>query len=249
MSAMLLPAARAEWTKFRSARAMIWTTGVMAALWPALSLVVALTGSLPDDDTVLGGSLAGGVNAQVAAGVLGALCMTSEFRTGSIGPTLAAVPRRGRLLAAKAAVVSAVVLIVTIVMTPVAFGIGWLLLDRDVHPTGDPFPAIIGVGAVLVVTAVLGLALGAVLRHPAGSMVAIIGVLLLPSMVGPLFGDMERWIGSASPTGVLVKLRQSTEALHETTGSLGGWPSLGVVAAGTAGVLAGAIHRFSIRDV
>jgi ABC-2 type transport system permease protein len=43
--------------------------------------------------------------------VLGVLVITSEYSTGSIQTSLAAVPRRGRFLAAKATVLTAVSLI------------------------------------------------------------------------------------------------------------------------------------------
>ena len=56
-------------------------------------------------------SLSGLALAQLAIGVLGVLVITSEYSTGSIQTSLAAVPRRGRFLAAKATVLTAVSLI------------------------------------------------------------------------------------------------------------------------------------------
>jgi ABC-2 type transport system permease protein len=103
-------ALHAEWTKLRT---------VPSTAWTALSLVVATVavgafatfglGTVEGADTVRF-SASGVLLGQVAAVVLAVLTVTPEYETAMIRTTLAADPHRGRVLAAKAATVTAVVL-------------------------------------------------------------------------------------------------------------------------------------------
>lgn len=238
-----------EWTKFRTARSTVWTAVALAMAFPLLALVVAATESLQPDDTILGASLLGGaVLAQLAAAALGALVVTSEFRTGMIRTTLTACPRPLVVLAAKATTVAGVVFTVTLPSAAVAFGIGRVMLDGDTYATGEPFPALLGVVLAITAIGVLGVAIGTAVRQSAGAMAAVVGVVLLPGFVAPLLGDAERWIGGASLNGVLGKMTQSSDATPETVGSLGAWPSLAVVAAYTVVTVAGAVWVLRTRD-
>lgn len=77
------------------------------------------------------------------------------------------------------------------------------------------------------------------LRHAVGAVVGVVAVLL-PSLFGPLFGDLQRWVAGATPTAALEKLTQTSDASPETVGSLGAWPSLALVTGYTVLALAGA---------
>lgn len=94
----------------------------------------------------------------------------------------------------------------------------------------------------------LGLAVGTLVRHSAGAVTTVIGLLLLPSLFGPLFGNAERWIAGLSPTAALEKLTQTSDAAAGTVGSLGPWPSLLLVAACTAAVSLAALLLLRRRD-
>jgi ABC-2 type transport system permease protein len=100
----------------------------------------------------------------------------------------------------------------------------------------------------MALIAVLGVGIGAVVRHSSGAVAAVIGVVLLPGLLAPLLGDAQRWLGGASLNGVLKKLTQSSDATHEAVGSLGAWPSLAVVAAYTAAAVLGAVWVTGHRD-
>jgi len=95
---------------------------------------------------------------------------------------------------------------------------------------------------------VLGVGVGTIVRHSAGAVAAVIGVVLLPGFVAPLLGDLQRWLGGASLNGVLQKLTQSSDATHDAVGSLGAWPSLAVVAAYTTATVLGAVWVLRHRD-
>jgi ABC-2 type transport system permease protein len=244
------PAVASEWKKFRSVRTPRYLVLVLLAVFPVFALIVAGTESLQPDDTILGASLLGGaVIAQVLAGVLGANLVTSEFRTGTIQSTLVACPRRLVVLGAKAAVAAAVVALATLGGGASAFVIGLSVLDTDVYRSGTFFPAILGVMLAMSAIAVLGLAIGTMLRHPAGAVAAITAVVLLPGLLAPLLGGAERWVGGASLNGVLQKLVQSSDGTPETVGSLGAWPSLIVVVAYTGAAVGLALWTLRRRDL
>jgi ABC-2 type transport system permease protein len=238
-----------EWTKFRTARSTVWTALALAVSFPVMALMVAATESLQPDDTILGASVLGGATlAQLSAAALGALVVTSEFRTGMIRTTLTACPRPLVVLAAKATVVAGVVFAATLPATAAGFAIGRAMLDGGTYAAGDPFPALLGVVLAVTAIGVLGVGIGTVVRQSAGAMAAVVAVVLLPTFVAPLLGDVERWVGGASLNGVLQKMTQSSDATVESVGSLAAWPSLGVVAAYTIVTVAGAVWALRLRD-
>jgi ABC-2 type transport system permease protein len=238
-----------EWTKFATLRSTRGLAVLLGMAFPLLSVIVAATGSLQPDDTILGASLLGGaVLAQVLAAVLGAGLITSEFKTGTIRVTLAACPRRLVVLAAKSTVAFGVAFTVALVSAAVAYGIGLVILDHQTYATGDAGAALVGVALATSSIGVLGVGIGTVVRHPAGAVSAVIGVVLLPGLLAPLLGDAQRWLGGASLNGVMQKLTQSSDATHDAVGSLGAWPSLGVVAAYTASIVLAAVWVLRHRD-
>jgi ABC-2 type transport system permease protein len=241
-------AARSEWTKLRTARATVWIPVLMTLLIPAFAVFVGATHSLQPDDTILGGSLTGAITGQLAAGILGALTISTEYSTGTIRTTFAACPRRVIVLAAKATVVAAVVFIASLPAGAAAYLIGSAMLGDDGYAQGEPMPALLGIALSCSVVGVLGLAVGTALRHSAGAITAILGLMLAPALFGPLLGDWQRWIAGASPTAALQKLSQTSDAVPEAVGTLGAWPSLLLVCAYTAAALAGSARLLHARD-
>jgi ABC-2 type transport system permease protein len=238
----------AETTKLRSVRSMVWTLAAVAAIVPVFAAFVGLTGSLQPDDTILGGSLTGSVGALMVAGALGAIVMTSEYGSNMIHTTFASSPRRSTVLAAKATLVASVLFLTAIVTCFVSYLIGTLLLSSDTYATGELMPALLGIGVCFSATGVLGLAVGVVLRNSAGAISAVIGFMLLPSLVGPLFGDFQRWLTGATPTSTLERLTQTSDATPEVVGSIGPWGGLAVLCAYSLAGLFVAALRLSRRD-
>jgi ABC-type transport system involved in multi-copper enzyme maturation permease subunit len=237
-----------EWTKFASLRSTVWTTAAAALVTVLGAVFVGLTGSLQPDDTVLGGSLTLSVVALMIAGVVGALAVCGEYSSGTIAATLAAVPRRGRALAAKAALLAGVLYGTGLVSCTVAYLLGDAILDGS-HAQGEPLPALFGIAALFSAVGMLGLAIGTFVRHAAGAVTAVVAVMLLPSLFGPLFGDLQRWVAGATPTAALEKLTQTSDASPQAVGSLGAWPSLALVTGYTVLALAGAARVLQRRDV
>ncbi|UCM89457.1 ABC transporter permease subunit [Streptomyces marincola] len=236
-----------EWIKFRSVRSTVWTTAVAALLPVPGAVFVAASGSLQPDDTVLGGSLTLTVPALMLAAVAGALTVCGEYGSGTIRTTFAVVPGRGSVLAAKAVLVAGLLYALALPSVAGAYLVGGGMLD-DGYAQGDPVPALFGVAAAFSVAGLLGLAVGTLLRHAAGAVTAVLAVLLLPSMLGPLFGDAQRWVAGASPTAALEKLTQTSDASADAVGSLGAWPSLLLVAGWTGLALLAAAVVLRRRD-
>ncbi|MBC6461390.1 ABC transporter permease subunit [Actinomadura sp. HBU206391] len=182
----------AEWTKAWTVRSTRWTPVVTMVLIVAFGVFVGATGSLQPDDTILGGSLTGAATAQIAASVFGVLAISGEFGSGTIRATFAATPRRGLVLAAKAVVVAAVMFTATLIASVIAYRIGTVMLAGEGHASGDPFPAVLGIGVCCAAVGLLGLALGAVLRHSAAAITTMIGIVLVPSLFGPTGSGPER---------------------------------------------------------
>lgn len=243
-------AVHSELTKFLTVRSTVFVAVSLGAVLPIFAAIVAATGSLQPDDTILGASVLGGaVIAQVLAAALGATLVTSEYRTGTVLSTLTACPRRLVVLAAKATVAAGVTFVVLLPSATAAYGVGLIMLDGDGYASGEPFPALIGVAVAIACLAALGVGIGTLVRHPAGAVTAVVGVVMLPDLLAPLLGDIQRWIGGASLNGVLQKLTQSSDATHGTVGSLGAWPSLAVVVVYTGVTVLGAVRVLRHRDV
>lgn len=234
--------------KIRSTRSLRNTLAASGVVTIALGVFVGLTGSLQPDDTELGGALTGVVIGQILAGVLGTLVMTSETTTGTIACTFAAVPRRRVVLVGKAIVVFVGSFVVGLAASAAALLVGRALIDGD-HAAGEPFPALLGVAFTLGVAAVLGLAVGTLVRHPGGAVASVLGVVLVPQLLGPLFGDLQPWVMGLSPATALQKMTQTSDASTDVAGSLGPWPSLGIVAAVSLALLLIAARRLDRRDV
>lgn len=129
----------------------------------------------------------------IAVVVLGALFMTAEYRRGLIRVTCAASPIRGRVLAAKAAVLALVTFLAGCVAAPVALYLGQQSMRAGGVPV-DPVTAptmarmVAGTGALLAVAAVLALALATIIRQGAAAVATVIVVIVLPYVVGTIPG-------------------------------------------------------------
>ena len=204
-------AARMEWLKLRSVRSTAWVMLVFAAGLIGLAILVLAhqhwatmsAANRASFDPVNQG-FTGLTIGQLAFGVLGVLMITSEFSSGLIRATLAAVPSRPLLLAAKAAVLGAVVLAVGEIMAFAAFAVGEAVLRSPApHATlGQPgvLRAILMAGAYPGLIALIGLGLGAVIRHTAGAICAVVGILfVLPLILLPLGFSIQNSVGQFMP--------------------------------------------------
>jgi ABC-type transport system involved in multi-copper enzyme maturation permease subunit len=139
--------------------------------------------------------------------VVATMFITAEYRRGLIRTTLAASPRRGRVLAAKAIVVGAVTFVAGLVAATVAVIVGTALGNKNsyVFPVSwlTELRVVAGAAALLAVAAVLALALGTVLRRSAAAVSIVIVAIVLPYILA---------VGSVLPVGVSDWLLRITPA-------------------------------------
>jgi ABC-type transport system involved in multi-copper enzyme maturation permease subunit len=137
-------------------------------------------------------SLAGLFIGLIAVIVVGALFMTAEYRRGLIRLTLAASPRRGRVLAAKAIVLGAVTFAAGLAGSAGAIWLGTPLLRANgnaIYPasTLTDVRVVAGTAALVAVLAVFALGVGTIMRHGAGAVTVVITAVILPYLLAAAF--------------------------------------------------------------
>ncbi|WP_205587779.1 ABC transporter permease subunit [Streptomyces sp. 11-1-2] len=243
-----------EWTKIKSVRSTIWTLGVMVALVIGIGLLVAATtndadyGSVPTTLPGFFGTLLG----QLCVVTLGVLVITSEYGTGMIRTTLTASPQRSRVLTAKALVFFTLSFTTTTVsLALVAYASMGMHGGPDVpEPTGDEIlGATVGAGLYVSLLGLLSLAVGAILRHSAGAITTMLGVVLLPAIL-PAFLMMSDSLRDLGEKMLEYSSPQSLASLFRLDESLNsGWPQLSALAVVTAGAMIAAYALLEKRDV
>lgn len=211
----------AEWIKFSTLRSS-WTILLSAAVCLiALAVVIAYTtgrsrAGLAPEDTALSATLQGFRLAELAAGVLGVLFVSSEYATGMIRSSLAAVPKRVPVLLAKVTVVGAATLIALTLASVVTFLVAQVVLGSYGYgfSLSDPtaLRVVLGTGLYLTLIALLGSALGWVTRSTPGGISAFVGVtLLLPVLFGQMLGNwgknVAQWLPNTSGQSFITTLR------------------------------------------
>lgn len=246
----------AEWIKARSVpttwSALGATTFIMVAVGAAVCVGV------PDTDIIGPGGaqyeplpqvFAGVAMSQVALGVLGALLMTTEYSSRSITSTLTAIPQRRTLLAGKAALLTAITAPVALSASggavlaglPVLQGKGLTLSRTDPQVVR----AVLGTALVLTLTALLGLAVGTLLRSTAAAVLVLAVVLfLVPVLIQLLPTGVSTTVGPWTPSqagAAVLPLQDRPEYLDPAAG-------LALAAAYTTAALVAAAVLVRRRD-
>jgi ABC-2 type transport system permease protein len=180
----------AEWTKLRALRSTWIVLSVTALLVVGLAGLTAWfqarNGPPPTRAEAVGGALLAVDLMSLVVGVFGVLQMSGEYGSGLIRATLAAVPRRLPVLWAKAAVLVAVAGPVMVAACLCALLVSRAFLGDDGPSLGDAGVLRAGFGAAgaAVAMGLLGLGVGALLRHTAGTITALVaGILVIPALL------------------------------------------------------------------
>jgi len=160
--------------------------------------------------------------------VVAAMFITKEHRRGLIRTTLAASPRRGRLLAAKAVVIG----LATFVLGSAAAAVAVIAGSRIAHDSGIyilasgwPIEArvILGTGAMLAVASVLALSIAAMLRRSVAAVAAVVVVIVLPYILGVsgvLPASASEWVLRVTPAAGFA-VEQSVPQYQQVVGHYG----------------------------
>lgn len=230
----------AELMKFRTARAPRRNLLLGTLLGISLSFLLSFaTGATFDDwgeadradfDPLLF-PLSGSLFVAIFYSAVGVSVVMSEYSTGMIRTTLTAVPRRGRVLVAKALVVSLVTAAAGLIaVLAMLLGSQAIFAAYDVRTVGLDDPELWRTVALVTVASpvfpVIAVAVTFLLRSTAASLSTVLALIFLPSMFGgllPLWWQenvVSLLPGPASDSFALAHLQDSTMYLH---------PALGVV--------------------
>jgi ABC-2 type transport system permease protein len=181
--------ARSEWTKLRTLRSTWITLGAAALLTVGLSAAFGYGYNGAIQAGEVQPTTAEGIDVAflgldlyaLVIGVFGLLQMSGEYGSGVIRASLAAVPRRLPVLWAKALILVAVTGVLSLVVCLASFLVGQAFAGSYGAALSDPgVPrAILGAAAYPVAMGLLGLGLGAILRHTATAITVFVTALLV----------------------------------------------------------------------
>ncbi|GGM38216.1 hypothetical protein GCM10011608_23620 [Micromonospora sonchi] len=131
------------------------------------------------------------------------MTIVGEYGNGLIRASFAAVPARRSVVAAKAVVLAGVMLALGTLTAASSFGVSQTILaDRDAHwALGDPgvLRALAATALLAPVCALIGMGLGALIRHTPASVGAALAVLVLLPMA--VDSDRIRWVAEVAIAG------------------------------------------------
>jgi ABC-2 type transport system permease protein len=208
----------------------------------------AATGERPADDPT-GASLSGVSWAMFAVAAVGVIAVTSEYASGTIQGTFAAVPRRIVVVLGKSLTLAVVVASVTVASTLIAFLVAQAVLAADELTISLAKPGVartvIGSGLYLTGVSVMGAGFGWLLRSTAGALAVLLVVLIVVPVIGFFLPPAVRdAVVPYLPNNAGTAIMQLTPS-----GMLPPWTGLGVFALYTAAVLGTAALVVRLRDV
>jgi ABC-2 type transport system permease protein len=256
-------ALHAEWTKLRTVSGPAWLLLALAAATIAVSAAAAGATRCPQhltcpvDTTKL--SLTGIQLGQAVVAILAVLMVSNEYSSGMMRVTLAAMPRRSAVLAAKAILLAGLVLAAGAVAVFGSVLAGHLILPghgftaaRGFHPVwlsyGPTLRAASGSVLYLALIALMSLGVAVIVRDSAVSIGVVLGLLYLFPIILAFIGNehwqhrLERWTPTVA--GLTIQDTTGLRSLAITP-----WAGLGVLAIwAAAAMLAGGL-AFRFRDV
>jgi ABC-2 type transport system permease protein len=245
-----------EWTKLRSVRSSYWTLLIAAVVTVGVTAIVAQSiASAPAPppggpvNPLTSSFLGYGEYTVLPVTVVSVLTFTSEYASGLIRTTFTAMPQRGAVLAAKAAVTGAAALLAGELLAFACFLLTQAILSRRHRGLALSHPgalrAVLAAGLVLAACAVIGVGVGAVIRHTAGAIATAITVIyLLAALCLVLPSPWQLGLGRFTLPFAAYQL----VALHPQPGLLSPGLSVLVIVGWPAGALLAAALVITRRD-
>ncbi|MFJ3876414.1 ABC transporter permease [Streptomyces sp. NPDC090077] len=236
-----------EWTKLRSVRAPwlallagLVITGVFTFYYASIARI-----NEQPVQPVGNAAAASAVVTQFAFVVMAAVAVTSEYTTGTVRASLLWVPRRHRVLAAKAVVTGTVALLGGAVSAAVGAAVAWGAFGgRASSAAGTVLGQVLAVGVYQGLVAVLTVGVAFATRHPAGAL-SVLGALLwaLPSVFLGLGGETLAAVNDHMPYGAGDHFMRAGAAAPYSSVT-----ALLIVAAWTAAAYAAGLYVLRRRD-
>jgi ABC-2 type transport system permease protein len=255
-------ALHAEWTKLRTLPGTGWlllgvvaVTVIVGAMVSASLSCTSSAGCHPDVTKL---SLTGADVSQAIVAIVAVLAVSGEYGTGMIRTTLAAMPRRATVLAAKAAVVTAVTLPAGALAVLGSVLAGRLILPGHGYTPASGYPvlslangtvlrAAAGTVLYLALIALLSLGIATAVRDAAVAIGAVLGLLYLFPILTQVAGSpgVARHLQQIGPMTAGLEIQASTGL---PSLPIGPWAGLGVLAAWAAAALLAGGLLLRLRD-
>ena len=229
---------RSEWTKIKSVNSTALTLGLAVLVSVGLGMLIsALTSNefdkmstgdkLTFDPTFI--SFSGLTLGQLAMLVFGVLVVASEYSTGMIRTSLAAVPQRGTFLFAKILVAALLALVVALVISFASFFLGQLMLGDHGTDLGAPnvLRAVFGAAVYMTLLTMFSMGVAAMLRSPMLSLGILMPFFFL---VSPILGSVSatKKIAQYFPDQAGLKIMQVVDPPSDDA-PYGPWGGLGIL--------------------
>jgi ABC-2 type transport system permease protein len=219
-----------ERIKLFTTRSPWWST--LVALVLTIGFAALIAANVPHNERFgINDAEAGYQFGLVVMMVMAALAVTTEYRFGTIKTTFQAIPNRTALLLAKTTVVAVLAAVIGEITAFASWG-----LARVIHPASTlalsgevAWRNIAGMGLVYLVTAVIAVAVGILIRQTAGAVaLLLIYTLLVENLVVliPKVGQhIQQWMPFTVANQFLTGGQQQIGGGPNTM-PLGPWPSL-----------------------
>jgi ABC-type transport system involved in multi-copper enzyme maturation permease subunit len=242
-------AIRSEVRKVISARSMYWLLFTAVALI-GLGTLASLTDVANIPDVPLDAHLFQRVVVPqvltVILLILGIRSFTDEFRNGSIVPTVLSTPDRWKVVTAKLIVVGATAAAISLVAEAVAIGVGWgLLASKGVEITVYTGPLAMQIGLVTgagVIWAMIGVGVGAAVRHQVAGIVGGLVWLLVGETLAEMFAPEAARFLPGHAASAMVEQAIGGSLLPGSTGAI-------VLMAWAAAAIAAGVIAMQRRDI
>jgi ABC-2 type transport system permease protein len=263
-----MPGLRAEWTKTRTLRtnallAIVLVAGtlLLTVLWcSGTSTQGGGPPCLPrfGDEDVVRNSLGGIYLGQIAVVAFATLAITSEYATRTISATFIGVPRRERVVLAKAVVLTGIVLVAGLAVSTGAFLVGQPLLHGNGFTCANGYPlvsltdasafrAVTGTALYLLAVALLSLGVGALFRHTAAAITTTLGLLYIPTIVSVLLpASVAHHVEQIAPMTAGLAVQQTVARTDNVP--LAPWAGLTIAFAWALLALAAGTLSVRLRD-
>ncbi|MEU4267185.1 ABC transporter permease [Streptomyces sp. NPDC026092] len=250
---------QSEWTKIRTVSSTVWTLAsallVTVAMGAAISAVVKATYSdlneaeqATFDPTFV--SFSGMVLGQLAMVVFGVLVVGTEYSSGMIRTSLAAVPQRATFLFSKIAVAGALAFGIGLVTSFLSFFLGQGLLGeyRTTLGADNVLRAVVGGGLYMGLIALFSMGVATMLRSSMLSLGILMPFFFLVSQIlaaVPKAKEVARYFPDQAGSKIMQVV---PDALNTEKAPYGPWGGLGIMVLWVAAALLGGYLVMKKRD-
>jgi ABC-2 type transport system permease protein len=248
-------ALHAEWTKLRTVSATAWLLLGVVGLTAAAGVLADVAARCPASGCGLDPArvgLTGTYLGQAVVAIFAIVAIGGEYSSGMIRTTLSATPRRGAVLAAKAATVSAAVQLAGAAAVLASWLAAELILPSHGFTAADGYAslsvthgamlrAVAGTALYLTLVGLLSLGIATAVREPAAAIGIVLALLYVVPIIAAVVGSpiARRHLEQFAPMTAGLAIQDTTNLAGAP---IGPWAGLGVMAGwAAAGLLAGAL--------